>query len=186
MKLSAGALASGFNIAFSIAAFALGIIIVQKGGSGGADALAAGVPVLSLAELCKLVIGACLFVQTFALGAVTRGFLPRVTGSTAAVLMLAAGGLGIAVITLPPLRAMASWINPLALFSVAMTGLWALTSVVAAWKSGVLPLWLRLTAVALAVAGLIAPVFPPAALAAFVAGVAWNSGVGMRLSRRQS
>lgn len=186
MKLSAGAMASGFNIAFSIAAFALGIMIVQKGGSSGASAVSAGVLVLSLAELCKLAIGACLCVQTFALGALTRGFLPRLTGSAAAVLMLAAGGLGIAVITLPPLRAMASWINPLALFSVAMTGLWALTSAVAAWKSGELPFWLRLTAVALAVAGLIAPIFPPAALAAFVAGVAWNLGVGIRLSRRRA
>lgn len=186
MKSSVGVIASWVNVVSSFAAFGLGMIILGKGGSAGTDAIATGAPLLLAAEAVKLVIGGSLTVQVHALGRATGGWVPKLTGFAGALLMIVAGGAGIAAILNPDLRSLASFVNPLASGAVVATGLWALTSVLARRKDGSFPVWMACVGWLLPIPSMAMVFVPAAGLGAFVLGVLWNIGVATVLGGRRT
>ena len=185
MKSPIGALASWANVTCSFAAFGLGLTIMAKGGSAGADAITVGAPLLLTGEALKLLIGGSLAIQVSAFARVTGGWLPRLAGFSSALLMVAAGAMGVAAILDPRFRPLASFVNPVALGSVVASGLWSLTSILAGRKDRRMPLWMVVVGALLPLPGVAALFVPAAGLAAFVLGVLWNIGVGIALSKRQ-
>ncbi|MFY8209730.1 MAG: hypothetical protein ACOVOE_10440 [Caulobacter sp.] len=181
-----GGVASWANIAFSVTAFAVGVAIVGKGGGGGADAIVAGAPLLLFSEGLKLSIGLCLAVQVSALSGLIPGLTPRLVGSTSAVLMLAAGLIGAGAVLIPDLRALGAYVNPVALASVAASGIWALICTLAALRARRFPLWLTIAGLLLPLPSLAALVWPAAGFGAFILGLLWNLGLALILGRRRA
>jgi len=181
MKTFYGAPASWLNIAASFVAFGIGMIIIGRGGSG-TDATVVGAPLLTLSEALKLIIGMCLIAQATALSGVLGRSGPRAIGIVAGLAMLTAGAIGLATIWLPMAGNWGSVVNLIALCGVAATGLWAALSAFWGLRCKDLPTWLCVVGFLLAIPSLAAPFLPPIALAAFVFGIIWNFGVGLRLS----
>lgn len=180
-----GGAASWANIALSVAAFGVGVAIVGKGGGGGADAIVAGAPLLLFSEGLKLGIGLCIAVQVSALSGLIPGLTPRLVGSISAILMIAAGLIGLAALLFPDFRALGAYVNPVALASVAASGIWALICTIAARKARLFPTWLTIAGALLPLPSLAALIWPAAGFGAFIVGLLWNRGLALILGRRR-
>lgn len=185
MRSDLGGLASWANIGFSIAAFIVGVVIVGRGGTGGADAMVAGAPLLLFGEGLKLAIGLCIAAQASALGRLIPGLAPRLLGFASALFMVSAGLIGAGAVLVPALRGLAAAVNPMALASVAASGLWALTTTIGTLKARWFPLWLMIAGALLPLPSLAALVWPAAGLGAFAVGLVWNLGLALILTGRQ-
>lgn len=181
MTFRYGSLASWLNILCSLAAFAVGLLILTRGGSAGAEAITAGAAWLWLSEGLKLLIGLCIVVQASALYRLIPDVRMRWIGLMAALLMGIAGLLGMGALLWPNLRGLAGYVNPIALLSVVASGLWALSASLASRKSQVFPLWMKCVGCLLPLPGLVAFVVPAAAFGAFIGGLLWNLGIGLKL-----
>lgn len=185
MKLGSGSFASTLNIAASLGALAVGVSVMSRGGSGGADAIAAGVPLLMLGEGLKILVGLCIANQVRAVFIIVAVPLPLLIGLTAALLMIAAGLLGFGVLLWPGFRGLAGYINPLALGGGVISGLWALSIIVASRKAPVFPVWLQAVGCFLPFPPLLSLIFPAAVIGTFLGGLVWNLGLGIELARRR-
>lgn len=183
--MRSGSFASGLNIAASVGAFVVGLSIMARGGSGGADAIVSGVPLLMLGEGLKILIGLCIAIQVSAVSHLVPSPVSSLAGFSAAVVMICAGLLGVGVLLWPGFRGLAAYINPLALGGVVISGLWALSTIAASRKAPVFPVWLQTVGCFLPVPPLLSLIFPAAAIGAFLGGLVWNLGLGIELARRR-
>ncbi|OYX05002.1 MAG: hypothetical protein B7Z12_04825 [Caulobacter vibrioides] len=181
-----GGVASWANIVLSVAAFAVGVAIVGKGGGAGADAIVAGAPLLLFSEGLKLAIGLCIAVQVNALSGLIPGLTPRLVGFFSAILMVAASLIGAGALLIPDLRALGVYVNPVALASVAASGIWALICTIAALKVRLFPFWLTVAGGLLPLPSLAALIWPTAGFSAFILGLLWNLGLALILGRRRA
>lgn len=181
-----GGVASWANIVLSVAAFAVGVAIVGKGGGAGADAIVAGAPLLLFSEGLKLGIGFCIATQVGALSGLLPGIAPRLVGFASAILMVAAGLIGAGALLIPDLRALGVYVNPVALASVAASGIWALICTIAALKVRLFPTWLAIAGALLPLPSLVAVIWPAAGFGAFIVGLLWNLGLALILGRRRA
>jgi hypothetical protein len=146
---------------------AIAVQLQVQSGMGVADTdpskLRAVQPLLAVAEILKICVGATLIVAALrASRLLKQSNLGPVLAATAATLLITAGALGLCavwglnegVLTGPMLGKVVAWLG---LLSLLVTGVWA----VIVTRSSQIPRWVQWMAASLAILGTLALVMPP-------------------------